>query len=280
MVGAGGHAADGRARRRAPSTTRSSHARSATASGSSDRASLRTRSSRRSACSRSAASSSVSIRSMSEAGSTLPSGMRDAGGRVAADDVADRVGLADRGQEAVAEPLALGRAANQAGDVVELDRLVEHLRGADGRRDPVEPVVGYGDDRDVGLDRRERVVAGFGAATGQRVEEGRLARVRHTDDADLHPPASIGASVPTATPSSGAGEDVARVMHAEVGAGQGDRGRQRQGRCGQSGFDPADRGGGGERRRRVSRGEGQLAGHLRERRQVRRCPAGAAGPRS
>jgi hypothetical protein len=40
---------------------------------------------------------------------------------VAADDVADRVGLADRGEELVAEPLPFRGAFDQAGDVVEVD---------------------------------------------------------------------------------------------------------------------------------------------------------------
>ena len=56
----------------------------------------------------------------------------------------------------------------------------------DRLRDPLQPLVGNLRDRDVRLDRRERVVAGLGAALGQRVEEGRLAGVRQPDDPDLH----------------------------------------------------------------------------------------------
>ena len=59
---------------------------------------------------------------------------------------------------------------------------------------------------DVGLDRRERVVAGLGAALGQGVEEGRLAGVRQPDDPDLHraPPliARAARSGPATTPST------------------------------------------------------------------------------
>ena len=54
-------------------------------------------------------------------------GVGHAAGVVGADHVADRVGLADRGEEPVAEPLAGRGAANQAGDVVELDRLGHDL---------------------------------------------------------------------------------------------------------------------------------------------------------
>ena len=92
-------------------------------------------------------------------GSTRPSGWGTPSLVVAADHVADRVGLADRGQELVAEPLALRRAGDQPGDVVELDRLGDDLARADRSRDLLQPLVGDADDRDVRLDRRERVVA-------------------------------------------------------------------------------------------------------------------------
>ena len=49
---------------------------------------------------------------------------------VHAHHVQQRVGLADVGQELVAEPLALVRARHQPGDVVELDRVRHHVRGA------------------------------------------------------------------------------------------------------------------------------------------------------
>ena len=47
------------------------------------------------------------------------------------DDVHDRVGLADVGQELVAQALALVGAGDQPGDVVERDRVGDDLRGAD-----------------------------------------------------------------------------------------------------------------------------------------------------
>ena len=57
-------------------------------------------------------------------------GVRHAGVGVAADDVADRIGLADRGEELVAQPLPLRGALDQAGDVVEGDRRRFQLRAA------------------------------------------------------------------------------------------------------------------------------------------------------
>jgi len=106
--------------------------------------------------------------------------------RVRPHDVADRVGLADLGQEPVAEPLALRRTSYEAGDVMELDRLGDQRarlrRGGDGR----EPLVGHLHDRDVRPYRRERIGGRLGRCRGERVEEGRLAGVGKADDRDLH----------------------------------------------------------------------------------------------
>ena len=111
-------------------------------------------------------------------------GVDDALVAVGAHDVHDRVGLADVREEAVAETLALVRAGHEAGDVVEVDRVPDDLRGADGLRDLLQALVADGHDGDVRLDRRERVVGRLGAGFRQRVEERGLARVGHADDAD------------------------------------------------------------------------------------------------
>ena len=105
-----------------------------------------------------------------------------------ADHLADRVGLADVGQELVAQALALAGALDDAGDVDE-----RHRR----RDDPAEPKIsastssrgsGTPDDADVGLDRGERVVRGEHVVLGQRVEQGGLADVGQADDADGESP--------------------------------------------------------------------------------------------
>ena len=64
----------------------------------------------------------------------------------------------------------------------------------------VEPLVGHRHDRDVRLDRRERVVGGLGRNAGQRREQRGLARVRHADDPDLHDRASA-TTVPSSAPA-------------------------------------------------------------------------------
>ena len=147
-----GRPAAERLRPRAPSQSRSAIASLPPAP-----ASFRTRSSRRSACSRSASSSSASTTSASATRVHAPVRVRDLLVAVRPDHVADRVGLADLGQEPVAEPLARRRAPDESRDVVELDRL-GHLRAGPGRlRNRGQPLVGDLDDGDVGLDRREGI---------------------------------------------------------------------------------------------------------------------------
>ena len=102
-----------------------------------------------------------------------------------AHDLADGVGLADVGEELVAQPLPLGRAAHDAGDVDEGHRGREDLLAAEDLRQPREPLVGERDDAHVGVDRRERVVRREDVVLGQGVEHRRLADVRETDDSDL-----------------------------------------------------------------------------------------------
>ena len=77
---------------------------------------------------------------------------------VGADDVDDCVRLPDVREELIAEALTLVGAGDQARDVVERDRVRDDLRGADRLSDRVEAAVRDGDDRDVRLNRRERVV--------------------------------------------------------------------------------------------------------------------------
>ncbi len=103
---------------------------------------------------------------------------------VGAHDVHDRVGLADVGEKAVAEPLAFVRAGDEAGDVVEVDRVPHDLRRAHGLRDLDEALVEHGHHRHVRLDRREGIVGGLDAGLRERVEQRGLAGVRQPDDAD------------------------------------------------------------------------------------------------
>ena len=99
-------------------------------------------------------------------------------------DLADRGRLADVGEELVAQPLPLRGAAHDAGDVHELDRGRHQSARTRTARQARQPRVGYADDADVRLDRRERVVRREHVVLGQRVEERGLAGVGKSDDAD------------------------------------------------------------------------------------------------
>ncbi len=101
----------------------------------------------------------------------------------AAHHVRDRVGLADVREELVAEALALGRAAHQAGDVDELERGGHDLLRLDDLDQRVLARVHDRDDPHVRLDGAERVVGRLGLGRRERVEEGRLADVGKADDA-------------------------------------------------------------------------------------------------
>jgi len=100
------------------------------------------------------------------------------------DHLADRVALADGGEELVAETGALARTLDDARDVDEGDRGREDPLAAEDARKDGEAVVRHADDADVRLDRREGVVGRQHVVLGQGVEERRLPDVGETDDAD------------------------------------------------------------------------------------------------
>ncbi len=104
----------------------------------------------------------------------------------AANDVGDRIGIADVRQEGIALALAFGSTFDQAGDVDELDGGRKDLQGLDDLRQRLETRIRHADHADVRIDRAERIVLGGDLRLGQRVEQGRLADVRETDDAALN----------------------------------------------------------------------------------------------
>ncbi len=88
----------------------------------------------------------------------------------AAHDLGDRVGLADVGEELVAEPLPLARAADDAGDVDERHRGGQDPLAVEDAGEHLEARVGQADDSDVRLDGREGIVRREDLVVGQRVE--------------------------------------------------------------------------------------------------------------
>src|SRR5690606_38349816 len=103
----------------------------------------------------------------------------------AAHHVADRIDLADVGEELVAQPFATGGAGDQPGDVDELHRGRDDLLRVDDPGERVQPRIRHRHDADIGLDGAEGEVGRGDARLGQRIEEGRLADVRQADDAAL-----------------------------------------------------------------------------------------------
>ena len=101
----------------------------------------------------------------------------------AAHHLGNGVGLAYVGQELVAQPLALGGALHQAGDIHELHMRGYDLFGFDDGGDLLKPRVGHGHHAYIGINGAEGVVLGAYAGVGQRVKESGLAHVGQTDDA-------------------------------------------------------------------------------------------------
>ena len=141
---------------------------------------------------------------------------------------------------------------------------------ADRPRHRVEPLVVHRHDRHVRLDRRERVVGGLGAGARERVEQRRLARVGHPDDADLHHRPSL----PSTRAERGARGDVGRVVHAEVEPRERHPGRRPEQRPARQ--QRPERLRGGERRRRVRRREREAGRRDHQVRQVLDDRAAAA----
>ena len=101
-----------------------------------------------------------------------------------ANDLADRVALADVGQEFISKTGAFGCALDDAGDINEGNRgRDDFFRAKDARKD-VEARIGNADDANIGFDCGEGVIRGEDIVLGERVKEGRLSDIRQTDDSD------------------------------------------------------------------------------------------------
>ena len=101
-----------------------------------------------------------------------------------AHDLADRVRLADVGQELVAQAFAFGGALDDAGDVHEGDGGRHDLFGMHELGKHWQTVVWQRHDAGVRLDGGERIVLRQHVVAGQCVEHGGLADVGQSDDSD------------------------------------------------------------------------------------------------
>mmetsp|Transcript_70889 Transcript_70889/g.224431 ORF Transcript_70889/g.224431 Transcript_70889/m.224431 type:complete len:462 (+) Transcript_70889:311-1696(+) len=106
--------------------------------------------------------------------------------------VEDPVHALDVGEESVAQPLAVGRALDQAGDIPHVQEGRDLGLGLVGLAQPVKAVIWHVDAGLVGLDGAEREVLGRNGAAGEHVEHRRLAHVGEAHDTDLE----MGAEAP------------------------------------------------------------------------------------
>ena len=129
--------------------------------------------------------SSVSMTSMSDCGIDLAVDVHHVVVGEHPHHLADRVALADVGQELVAQPGALGGALDDPGDVDERHRRGHDLLRVEQLGQLVQPRIGQRHHALVGLDRRERVVRRQHVVARQRVEQRRLADVGQADDSEV-----------------------------------------------------------------------------------------------
>ena len=110
--------------------------------------------------------------------------MGDVAALEAAQDVDDRVDLADVGEELVAEAFALEAPRTRPAMSTNSIWVSISLRRLGDFADLVQPLVGHRDAADVGLDRAERIIRRLRRrGLGQRVEKRRFADIRQADDA-------------------------------------------------------------------------------------------------
>ena len=96
----------------------------------------------------------------------------------------DGVHLADGGEELVAEPLAFGGAAHQAGDVHEGDAGRDDLFRLRQRAELFQARIRHRDLADIRLDGAERIIRRLRRRRlRERIKERRLADIRQADDA-------------------------------------------------------------------------------------------------
>jgi hypothetical protein len=102
-----------------------------------------------------------------------------------ADDVHDRVRLANGGEELVAQAFALRCALHQTRDVDELHRGRHHALRLDDAFEHRKARVRDIDSAHVGVFRREWIVRGQHVGRRQCIEQRRFADVRQADDSEF-----------------------------------------------------------------------------------------------
>ena len=101
-----------------------------------------------------------------------------------AQHISDGVDFADVGEKLIAQPFALGRAFDEAGNVHEGETRRQDLRGFGDGGDAVETLVGHRHVADIGLDGAKRIVRRLGGSgLRQSIEQRGFADIGQSDDA-------------------------------------------------------------------------------------------------
>ena len=99
-------------------------------------------------------------------------------------DLANRIGLANVGQELVAQALALACTGNQASNVNEFDRCRHDFSRMVDFREFIQTIIGNGNHARIGLNGGKRIVRGEPGFLGKGGEKRRLANVGQANNTD------------------------------------------------------------------------------------------------
>ena len=142
----------------------------------------------------------------------------------APDGVDDGVALTDVREELVPQPRAVGGALDQTGDVDELARGRDDVRGAADGGEGLEAVVGDGDDPGVGLDGAEGVVGRLGRSVRRSALNSVLLPTTHGHEWNMR--GRAGASIDgTGAERTRGATSAEAVLHERVEQGAADAGR-------------------------------------------------------
>ena len=99
-------------------------------------------------------------------------------------DLANRIGLANVGQELIAQALALACAGNQASNVNEFDRCRHDFSRMVDFREFIQTIIGNGNHARIGLNGGKRIVRSEPGFLGKGGEKRRLANVGQANNTD------------------------------------------------------------------------------------------------
>ena len=102
-----------------------------------------------------------------------------------ANDLADRIGFTNVGQELVAQPSAFAGALDDASNVHKFHGCGEFALRTKNPCQSAQALIRHSHDADVGFDGGEGVISRQHIVFRQRIKQGGFAHVRQADNADL-----------------------------------------------------------------------------------------------